>query len=98
MTLVWRKLIKRLTITDTRQAVVRRIGIQSLKTAETFSAHTFSVLNKLVLKKRMAVLTGKNLKTTANLSNCHSSHTQHISRIPSLSSSTTALQCQIPLK
>ena len=48
MTLVWRKLIKRLTITDTRQAVVRRIGIQSLKTAETVSAHIFSVLNKLV--------------------------------------------------
>ena len=76
MTLVWKKLIKCLTVTDTRQAIVRRIGIQSLKTAETFSAHTFSVLNKLVLKNRMAVLTSKNLKTTANLvSNCHSSHT-----------------------
>ena len=48
MTLVWKKLIKCLTVTDTRQAIVRRIGIQSLKTAETFSANTFSVLNKLV--------------------------------------------------
>ena len=47
----------------------------------------------------MAVLTSKNLETTTNLvSNCHSSNTQHISRVPSFSSSTTALQCQIPLK